>query len=438
MAWSSASHPDRLLLTRQFPIGPDRLPEFEPIMQAANRIWNSCVWHSREIREKENRWPNEGELKAKFKFFKVWKELHSQSAQAVVEEYFEAVSGYRKHRENGHEEMRPPDFKPKKHLRTVTWKKQGFDVRPDGLGLKRSRGKDPVSVPLPAGWNVIVLPDGQSITGTPVEVKVKAIVRRRKVENLILHVTFDLGVVPVRPEAGPVAAYDYNAAMLARATSAGVLDLFVGRELLAQIQYRNKVLAEFQAKMSRLREGSRRWRRLQAAKARVLEKLDRRIRPMEHALTKALAELDRKEGIAVAVLGDLTGLRRSAGTGMKGKKANQKINQMAYDRLSSQQGYKNLMRGIRTIFLSEKYTSSTCYACGHRDPSSRRHRGHWKCRRCGFSLQADLNGAGNLLKFRLAENVVGVPGPVSFHTIRHWRWDKRYNRYVHVSSRAGA
>ncbi|WP_156516527.1 RNA-guided endonuclease InsQ/TnpB family protein, partial [Hydrogenibacillus schlegelii] len=258
------------------------------------------------------------------------------------------------------------------------------------------------------------------------------------VENLILHVTFDLGVVPVRPEAGPVAAYDYNAAMLARATSAGVLDLFVGRELLAQIQYRNKVLAEFQAKLSRLREGSRRWRRLQTAKARVLKKLDRRIRPMEHALTKALAELDRKEGIAVSVLGDLTGLRRSAGTGMKGKKANQKINQMAYDRLGSQQGYKNLMRGIRTIFLPEKYTSSTCYACGRRDPSSRRHRGHWKCRRCGFSLQADLNGAGNLLKFRLAENVVGVPGPVSFHTIRHWRWDKRYNRYVHVSSRAGA
>ncbi|OAR04929.1 RNA-guided endonuclease InsQ/TnpB family protein [Hydrogenibacillus schlegelii] len=438
MAWSSASRPDRLLLTRQFPIGPDRLPEFEPIMQAANRIWNSCVWHSREIREKENRWPNEGELKAKFKFFKVWKELHSQSAQAVVEEYFEAVSGYRKHRENGHEEMRPPDFKPKKHLRTVTWKKQGFDVRPDGLGLKRSRGKDPVSVPLPAGWNVIVLPDGRSVTGTPVEVKVKAIVRRRKVENLILHVTFDFGVVPVRPEAGPVAAYDYNAAMLARATSAGVLDLFVGRELLAQIQDRNKGLAEFQAKLSRLREGSRRWRRLQAAKGRILEKLDRRIRPMEHALTKALAELDLKEGIATAVLGDLTGLRRSAGTGMKGKKASQKIHQMAYDRLGSQQGYKNLMRGIRTIFLPEKYTSSTCYACGRRDPSSRRHRGHWKCRRCGFSLQADLNGAGNLLKFRLAENVVGVPGPVSFHTIRHWRWDKRYNRYVRVSSRAGA
>ncbi|MEX1406657.1 hypothetical protein [Hydrogenibacillus schlegelii] len=40
MACSSASRTDRMLLTRQFPIGPDSLPEFVPIMQAANRIWN--------------------------------------------------------------------------------------------------------------------------------------------------------------------------------------------------------------------------------------------------------------------------------------------------------------------------------------------------------------------------------------------------------------
>ncbi|MEX1336835.1 hypothetical protein, partial [Hydrogenibacillus schlegelii] len=134
MAWSSASRHDRLLLTRQFPIGTDRLPDFEPIIQAANPNWNSCVWQSREIREKENRWPNEGDLKAHFKFLKVWKELHSHSAQAVVEEYFESVSGYRKHREKGHDEMRPPDFKPKKHLRTVTWKSRALTSDRTALG----------------------------------------------------------------------------------------------------------------------------------------------------------------------------------------------------------------------------------------------------------------------------------------------------------------
>lgn len=438
MAWSPKSHPERLLLTKQFPIGLEALPKFEPVMRAANRIWNSCVWHSREIRTKEKRWPGEGELKAKFKHFAAWKEHHSQSAQAVVEEYFEAVISYRKHKENGHDEMRPPDFKPKSRLRTVTWKEQGFTAEEGGLVLKLSRGKEPIRVPLPAGWAVFTMPDGRTVSGIPVEVKVKAIVRRRKVENLILHVTFDLGIMPVRPSSGPVSAYDYNAAMVARASSDGTLDLFVGRELLAQIQYRNKVLAEFQARLSRLQEGSRRWRRLQAAKARVLSKLDRRIRQMEHEMTKLFARLDAEEGIATAIVGDLTDLRRSARTGMKTKAANQKINQMAYDRLQAEQRYKNLMLGIQTVAQTERHTSTTCYACGHRDRGSRRHRGLWRCAKCGFTLQADLNGAANLMKRTLRGDCIAILAPVHFHTIRHWRWDRRRNRFVQVSSRPAA
>ena len=280
----------------------------------------------------ENRWPTGAELKAKFKSIVSWKELHSQSAQAVVEEYFEAVSSYREHKENGHTEMNPPNFKPKGHLRTVTWKRQGFDVKGDTLVLKLSRKKEPIKVALPEGWNVVTLPDSTGMKGTPVEVKVKAVVRRRKVENLVLHVTFDLGVVSVY-RAGAVSAYDYNSATFARATLNGALDLFICREILSQVQYRNKTIADFQKKMSRLKEGSRRWRRLLAAKIRRLKKLDRRIRQMEHTLTKLFAELDEAEGVAFAVVGDLTDLRRSARTGMKGRKATQKINQMAYDRL---------------------------------------------------------------------------------------------------------
>ncbi|MEX1405909.1 hypothetical protein [Hydrogenibacillus schlegelii] len=50
MAWSSASHADRLLVTRLFRMGRGRLAEFEPILEAANRIWKSCVWLTRERR----------------------------------------------------------------------------------------------------------------------------------------------------------------------------------------------------------------------------------------------------------------------------------------------------------------------------------------------------------------------------------------------------
>nr|WP_245574427.1 transposase [Desulfovirgula thermocuniculi] len=386
MAWSDKSHPHRCLLTKRFPLGLEMLPLFQPAILAANRIWNSCVWYSRETFKHESRWPTETELKAKFKTFTSWKELHSQSAQAVVEEYFEAVSGYRKHRENGHPEMDPPNFKPKGHLRTVTWKRQGFNVGGDTLYLKLSRKKEPIKVALPEGWDAVTLPDGTKMKGTPVEVKVKAVVRRRKVENLVLHVTFDLGVVSVY-RAGAVSAYDYNSATFARATSNGTLDLFLCRELLALVQYRNKVLAEFQEKMSRLKEGSRRWRRCFSAKACRLKKLDRRIRQMEHALTKLFAELDGAEGVAFAVVGDLSGLRRSTHTGMKGKKASQKINQMAYDRLHTEQRYKNLMRGVQADTWTERNTSSTCCTCGSRNPTWRQHRGLWICGSAGLTFR---------------------------------------------------
>ncbi|WP_027719128.1 RNA-guided endonuclease InsQ/TnpB family protein [Desulfovirgula thermocuniculi] len=436
MAWSDKSHPHRLLLTKQFPLGLEMLPLFQPAMLAANRIWNSCVWHSRETFKQENRWPTETELKAKFKSFAAWRELHSQSAQAVVEEYFEAVSGYRKHRENGHIEMNPPSFKPKNHLRTVTWKRQGFDVKDNALVLKLSRKKEPIKVALPEGWNVVTLPDGTGMKGTPVEVRVKAVLRR-KVENLVLHVTFDLGVVSVY-RTGAVSAYDYNSATFARAALNGALDLFICREILSQVQYRNKTIADFQEKMSRLKEGSRRWRRCLSAKIRRLKKLDRRIRQMEHALTKLFAELDEAEGVAFAVVGDLTDLRRSARTGMKGRKATQKINQMAYDRLHAEQRYKNLMRGVQTDPWTERYTSSTCCLCGARNPAWRKHRGLWVCGKCRLILQADLNGAANLLKQYLFGSCTGRELPFAFGEPRVWRWDKRSNKFVQVSPRAAA
>lgn len=168
----------------------------------------------------------------------------------------------------------------------------------------------------------------------------------------------------------------------------------------------------------------------------MLKRLDRRIRQMEHALTKLSAKLDEAEGVAFAVVGDLTDLRRSAHTGMKGKKASQKINQMAYDRLRQEQHYKSLMRGIETDTWTERNTSSTCSLCGACNPAWRRHRGLWVCGRCGLVLQADLNGAANLLKQYLFGSCVGRELPFVLREARGWRWDGKLNRFVQVSPRA--
>lgn len=439
MAWADKKgkkRKNRLYLTRRtfLPLDP-WLSVFEAPMLAATKIWNSCVWESREARKRGEKYPTEAALKKKFKAYASWRQLHSQSAQAAVEEYFEAVRSCRKHRENGHEEMRPPGFKPKNTLRTVTWKKQGFEYQDGRLLLKLSRKLGATEVPLPEGSDALTLPDGTVLKGVPVEVKVKAVYRGKLLVGLELHVTWDFGTVPLI-FAGKVSAYDLNSGVVARTTSEGDQQLIVCRELLSLIQYRNKTIAGFQQKMSRCREGSRRWKALLNAKRETLKKLDRRIKQMTNALTKLMADLDQAEDIAFSVLGDLTGIRRRARTGDKSKLANQKINQLPFDQIRRQHEYKSLMRQVCPDETKELHSSTTCYECGAKNRSFRVRRGLWACRKCKTVMHADLNGSGNNLKNYLFRYCIGLKGPVRLKKPEVYRWDKRLNRFVQVSPRA--
>jgi putative transposase len=441
MAWAKnkgKKQENRLYLTREafLPLN-EWLCFFETPMLAANKIWNSCVWDSREARKNGEKYPTEGELKEKFKRYASWKQLHSQSAQSAVEEYFEAVRSYAKHRENGHDEMRPPGFKPKTTLRTVTWKRQGFEYEKGRLILKLSRKLDAIVVPLPEGFDTLELPDGTILTGVPVEVKVKALYRGKTLTGLKLCVTWDFGTVPVIL-AGKVSAYDVNAALVARTTSEGNQQLIICRELLSLVQYRNKIIAEFQQEMSRCKEGSRRWKTLLRAKREALKKLDRRIDQLTNALTKFMAELDQTEDITFSVLGNLTDIRRKARTGDKSKLANQKINQLPFAQIEHQHRYKSLLRQVYPDKTKEHHSSTTCYVCGTKNKTYRVHRGLWVCKECKTVMQADLNGSGNNLKNYLFGYCIGLRKSVELKEPDIYRWDRRYNRFAKVSPRAAA
>nr|WP_231115156.1 transposase [Moorella thermoacetica] len=428
---------NRLYLTRMVPLPLDHyLPLLKPPMLAGTKIWNSCVWESREARKNNEKYPTESELKSRFKHYGSWKSLHSQSAQAVVEEYFEAVRSYIKHRENGHEEMRPPGLKNKNLLRTITWKRQGFEYREGTITLKLSRKLNDIRVPLPEGADSLKLPDGTVLVGTPIEVKVKAVYRKRKIAGLEIHVTWDFGVVPLIA-GNRVSAYDLNTALIARASTTGGQQLIVCRELLSLIQYRNKTIAEFQQKISRLKEGSRKWKALLKAKRKELKKLERRIKQLTNAVTKLMAEIDAAENIAVSVLGDLGDLRRKARTNDKNKKASQKINQLPYAQIEQQHKYKSLLKQICPDKWSEKYSSQTCCICGTRNKSFRVHRGLWRCRSCGAIMHADLNGANGILKNYLIGHC-DMKQLFPLKSPEVYRWDKRWNRFVKVSPRAAA
>ncbi|MEW6732188.1 MAG: zinc ribbon domain-containing protein [Acidobacteriota bacterium] len=55
------------------------------------------------------------------------------------------------------------------------------------------------------------------------------------------------------------------------------------------------------------------------------------------------------------------------------------------------------MFGIKVDEVSEAYTSKTCHACKVVKESNRKHRGFYQCQ-CGWTVQADINGAANIFE----------------------------------------
>ena len=60
--------------------------------------------------------------------------------------------------------------------------------------------------------------------------------------------------------------------------------------------------------------------------------------------------------------------------------------------------YKAVGYGITVEQVNESYTSQTCSNCGIVKKSNRKYRGLYICSKCGLIINADVNGALNILK----------------------------------------
>lgn len=113
-----------------------------------------------------------------------------------------------------------------------------------------------------------------------------------------------------------------------------------------------------------------------------------------HNFTRSIIDECVKREIGTLITGDLKGIR----TGKDhGKAGNQKLHAWPFAEILRQLKYKGEEAGIEVVTVSERYTSQTCHVCGAIDKSSRVHRGLYKCKHCGAILNADVNGAFNIL-----------------------------------------
>jgi IS605 OrfB family transposase len=92
------------------------------------------------------------------------------------------------------------------------------------------------------------------------------------------------------------------------------------------------------------------------------------------------------ENGSMIVLGKLKGIRSNG----KGRRFNIKLNNgFPYHRLSQFIEYKAKWLGIKVVKVSERNTSRTCHRCGHMGLRA----GSLKCPKCGYTCNADHNGA---------------------------------------------
>jgi putative transposase len=353
------------------PHGQAQWQTFTLSRQEAARLWNALVKRHHRIRRLNWKWPTkkrwEGWAQRRFPH------LHSQSVQQGIQEFLEAINATRQLRRNGHAEAKYPWrlF----HYRDIIYTNQAARVVEDRQGrlLILPNGKSgrlatriPKAVQFPGRLMEVRLAYGR------VQIACKVPDTPRLVQTTI---GVNLGVNTL------IAATDGHKAVLVS-----------GREAKATVQWRNKRLASLVSKQSQHQRGSRRHKRLQRRKYKLLEKAHRRIKDITHKATRIVR--DEFPNTTVYV-------------GKPFNSAAQKIGRVTAQQVSSASNRKIIQQlNYKTsgaIEVSEQYSSQTCPVCGARQ----------KCRRvyrctCGYTAPRDVVGAVNILSIGKYGNIVHV------------------------------
>jgi len=121
----------------------------------------------------------------------------------------------------------------------------------------------------------------------------------------------------------------------------------------------------------------------------------RRIKHINHTVSKQIVQEALAINAGMIVLEDLTNIRLRI---RAGKKTRTRLHGWAFHQLQTQIQYKAESHGLQIIYVNPAYSSQICSQCNHLGV---RDRHHFKCL-CGNQQHSDLNASRNLCKFALS------------------------------------
>lgn len=181
-------------------------------------------------------------------------------------------------------------------------------------------------------------------------------------------------------------------------TNTGTALVVSGREIRSQKRFLAKQLGQIAKKRSKCTKGSRRWRKLGTAIAKLSLRSKRRILDTRHKGTHAVINFCKDEHVGSLYVGDPHGVRNNS----CGRHHNQRMSQWEYGKDYDQLSPKSKKDRIECFNGTERGTSSHCPVCGHRHKPKNR---EWRCKKCGFTGHRDVVGGVNMHVIGFGENV---------------------------------
>ena len=322
----------------------------------AARLWSDLVVRHKRIRCLRWKWPN----KSRWERWaaKKYLNLHSHSIQQIINEFLEAVRSATELRKKGFKEARYPWKTPRYH--DVPYSNQGAVIRQGCVVLPNGK----------AGKLKIRIPKGVEILGRLMEARL-----------LYGRLLIVCKIPDPITQSGPVIGVDLGVNTLIAATDGEKTLLISGREAKATIQWRNKNLAALSSKQSTKTKYSRRYKRLQRRKYKMLDKARNRIKDIVHKATSKVAQTFPNAKVYV-------GEPFNDAARKVGRRQAQQVSSACNRKIINQLDYKT--SGADEV--PEPYSSQTCPVCGCRNKCRR----VYKCRECGFEAPRDVVGSSNI------------------------------------------
>ena len=147
---------------------------------------------------------------------------------------------------------------------------------------------------------------------------------------------------------------------------------------------------------------------------RHLKKLSRKVSRFrlncDHVVSRQLVQ-SISPGTTI-VIENLMEIRNT--TKQNGKEQRRAMHQWSFSRLRDLLVYKAEECGCVVIDVDPRHTSQCCSRCGYIHRSNRRSQSRFKCRNCGFELNADLNGSRNIaVKYLASVGIADAGGLLS-------------------------